>query len=62
MTFKLKGAPMERNFGVGSKPGAPFIGKIIGVAKKVIGGVKKAKDVVGKVKDGVDKVKNMAGF
>ena len=25
MTFKLKGAPMERNFGVGSKPGAPLI-------------------------------------
>ena len=45
-----------------SKKGAPFIGKIIGVAKKVIGGVKKAKDVAGKVKDGVDKVKNMAGF
>ena len=62
MAFKLKGAPMERNFGVGVKPGAPFIGKVLGIAKKVMGGIKKVKDVKDKVTDGVNKVKNMAGF
>jgi len=44
------------------KNGAPFIGKVLGVAKKVIGGIKKVKDVKDKVTDGVNKVKNMAGF
>lgn len=64
--YKMKGDPMQRNFGIAPPP-TKFLGAIAGIAGKVIGGVKKVKGVIDKVKSvgskikgGIDKVKNFS--
>tara|TARA_R110000765_G_scaffold239253_2_gene341875 strand:+ start:536 stop:940 length:405 start_codon:yes stop_codon:yes gene_type:complete len=44
------------------KSGAPFLGAVMGVAKKVVGGAKKVKGVVDKVKGGIEKGKSILGM